>query len=76
MKSQQNEIEKLKFDLRNVNVLFDEYKTRTNKTFESGKDFRKQHENCDAEMFKLKAEIERLKYENVRLKDELEQAGK
>ena len=76
LKVQQNEIDKLKFDLKNVNVLFDEYKTRTNKTFESGKEFRKQHENCDAEMFKLKAEIERLKYENIRLKDELEQAGK
>ena len=75
MKIMQNEIEKLKFDLKNINLLFDEYKTRTNKTFESGKEFRKQHENCDAEIFRLKAEIERLKYENVRLKDELEQAG-
>ena len=75
MKIMQNETEKLKFDLKNINLLFDEYKTRTNKTFESGKEFRKQHENCDAEIFRLKAEIERLKYENVRLKDELEQAG-
>ena len=31
LKVQQNEIDKLKFDLKNVNVLFDEYKTRTNK---------------------------------------------
>ncbi|BFU25626.1 hypothetical protein EHI8A_110920 [Entamoeba histolytica HM-1:IMSS-B] len=76
LQREEKEREKLSFDLKNTNQLFSEYKTRTNKTFESGKEFRKQHENCDAEIFKLKAEIEKLKYENSRLKDDLEQAQK
>ncbi|ELP91425.1 hypothetical protein EIN_155320 [Entamoeba invadens IP1] len=58
-------------DLKAANQIFSEYKARTCKTFESGKDFRKEHEKCDEVIFKLKAEVEKLKYENERLLEEL-----
>lgn len=70
LRAAQKERERAEFDLKNTSQLFAEYKTRTNKTFESGREFRKEHENCDAEIFRLKAEVEKLKYENTRLKED------
>ena len=58
---------RLAAELKATTQAFSEYKARITATFELSKDLRQEHEHCDTTVFELKAEIERLKFENERL---------
>ncbi|KAL7716760.1 Myosin heavy chain [Entamoeba marina] len=77
IESKLNSIEKekmrLESDISNTTQMFNDYKEKVTHAFETGKEFRKEHEHCDIRIYDLMSELEKLKYENTLFQEQLSQ---